>query len=56
MKAFSIGPSREIGVIKTYIKDSILDGVISNDRQEALELMYKKGQELGLELVEKLEN
>ncbi len=48
MKTFNLTPCREIGVIKTKIKDAILDGDIKNDKEEALELMYKLGNELGL--------
>ena len=48
MKTFDLGPSREIGIIKEYIKESILEGVIPNDSEKAFELMLKKGTELGL--------
>jgi poly(A) polymerase len=51
MKTFGIGPSREIGIIKTAIKDAILEGTIHNDYNEAFELMMKKGEELGLKRV-----
>ena len=48
MAYFGIGPCREIGTIKTAIKDAILDGLISNDKESAVELMKEKGLELGL--------
>ena len=48
MKTFALKPSREIGIIKDYIKEAILEGEIANDREEAFELMIKKGKELGL--------
>jgi len=48
MKAFNLGPSKEIGIIKEYIKESILEGIIPNDSEKAFELMLKKGTELGL--------
>ena len=48
MKTFNIKPSREIGIIKETIKEAILDGDIKNNREEAYELMLKKGAELGL--------
>ena len=48
MKTFNLGPSREIGIIKEYIKESILEGIIPNDAEKAFELMLKKGTELGL--------
>jgi poly(A) polymerase len=48
MEAFGIGPCREIGDIKTAIKDAILDGDIENDRDQAYQLMLKLGKEKGL--------
>ena len=48
IEAFNLKPCREIGIIKTAIKDAILDGEISNNREQALDFMYKKGKELGL--------
>ncbi len=48
MKTFGIKPSREVGVIKEYIKDSILDGIIPNDYDAAYSLMLEKGKEMGL--------
>jgi poly(A) polymerase len=51
MKTFNIGPCREVGIIKNTIKDAILEGVIHNDFEEAYDLMLKKGEELGLKVV-----
>lgn len=48
MEIFKLGPCAEIGILKTRIKDAILDGEIPNEREAALELMYKIGNELGL--------
>jgi poly(A) polymerase len=48
MKTFHIGPCREVGTIKTTIKDAILEGTIHNDFEEAYALMLKMGKELGL--------
>ena len=48
MEAFGLGPSKKIGIIKEYIKESILEGIIPNDSEKAFELMLKKGTELGL--------
>jgi poly(A) polymerase len=48
MKTFSIGPCREVGIIKNTIKEAILEGIIRNDYEEAYRLMLEKGRELGL--------
>lgn len=48
MSTFNIGPSGEIGVIKSRIKDAILEGEIPNDFETARILMLKIGEEIGL--------
>ncbi|MDX1774089.1 CCA tRNA nucleotidyltransferase [Oceanihabitans sediminis] len=48
MEAFNIKPSREIGIIKEFIKEAILEGDIPNEQEAAYELMLKKGKDLGL--------
>jgi poly(A) polymerase len=48
MEYFDIQPGKEIGELKEYIKNAILDGVIENNFEQALALMKKKGDEMGL--------
>jgi poly(A) polymerase len=48
MQYFGIGPSREVGIIKSEIKDAIIDGKIHNDHAEAFEFMKDLGTKLGL--------
>lgn len=48
MDTFGIGQSREVGIIKNQVRESILDGKIKNDYAEAYELMLKLGDEIGL--------
>jgi tRNA nucleotidyltransferase/poly(A) polymerase len=55
MRAFGLKPCREIGAIKDAIKDAIMDGDIENNRVAAITFMEKKGNELGLKIVERLE-
>ena len=48
MKAFNMKPSREIGIIKDFIKEAILEGEIPNEYNAAYALMIEKGKKLGL--------
>lgn len=48
MRIFGIGQSREVGEIKNFEKESLLDSETPNDRDLALELVIQKGAELGL--------
>ena len=49
METYGLKPCREVGLIKEFIKNSILDGVIGNNFEEASALMESKATELGLE-------
>ena len=52
MEIFGIKGSPVIGVIKSTIKNAILDGIIApNDREAALELMFRIAYENGLKPV-----
>ena len=48
MEAFGIKAGKEVGIIKNQIREAILEGDIKNSREEALDLMYEKGKEMGL--------
>ena len=48
MKTFNIGPCREVGVIKSAIREAILDGDIKNDFEEAHTFMIEKAKEINL--------
>lgn len=48
MQIFNLPPSREVGTIKENIKNAILDGVIPNEREAALDFMYKTAASLGI--------
>ncbi|HSW68095.1 MAG TPA: hypothetical protein VLH16_05915, partial [Bacteroidales bacterium] len=51
METFGLKPSREIGIIKTAIREAILEGVIKNDFDEAYRLMIEEGKKLGLNAI-----
>ncbi|MDA3927790.1 MAG: HD domain-containing protein [Prolixibacteraceae bacterium] len=48
METFGLQPCREVGVIKSAIKEAILEGEIQNNHSEAFEYMLKQAEELGL--------
>ena len=52
MKTFGIPPCYDIGVIKDFIKNAILDGIIPNEREAAWQMMLDKGAELGYKPIE----
>lgn len=52
MDTFGIGPGREVGIIKQFVRESILDGVIPDSPEAAHELMIEKGIALGLKPVQ----
>ncbi len=54
MRTFGIAPCKEVGIIKTAIREAILEGDISNERTQALSLMLEEGKKLGLHPVEDL--
>jgi len=48
MDLFNISAGKEIGILKTAIKDAILDGTVKNDKDEALEFIIIKAKEINL--------
>lgn len=51
MEAFGIGPGREVGVIKSNIREAILDGDIPNEYEAAYQYMLSQGEQMGLKAV-----
>ena len=50
MKTFKISPCKEVGLIKTELKEAILDGKIENSFDQAYKEMLRIGEKLGLEI------
>lgn len=51
MKVFGLTPCREVGSLKSSIKDAILDGIIPNEYEAAYAYMMKKAESMGLKPV-----
>ncbi len=51
MKTFGLDQCPEIGDIKQFVKDSLLESDTPNDKELAWKLMLQKGEELGLKPV-----
>lgn len=56
MAAFDLRPCREVGLIKTAIREAILEGTIPNDRESAIAFMYAEGKKLGLKVPREFNN
>ncbi|MBQ7634089.1 MAG: HD domain-containing protein [Bacteroidaceae bacterium] len=48
MRRFGLPPSREVGVLKTALKDAILDGLVPNEHGPALDYIRQKAREMGI--------
>jgi len=48
MQTFQLGPSKEVGVIKTAVREAILDGLIKNNYDAAFEYMLQQAAQIGL--------
>lgn len=48
MEMFSLQPCREVGLLKQYLKDAVLDNRVPNEREPLMTLLMEKAKEMGL--------
>ena len=48
MEMFSLQPCREVGPLKQYLKDAVLDNRVPNEREPLMALLLEKAKEMGL--------
>ena len=48
MELFHLKPSREVGVLKQYLKDAVLDNRVDNEREPLMQLLLEKARQMGL--------
>ena len=52
METFHISPCRQVGVLKSAIKDAILDGLIPNEHEAAYAFLLERAKKMGLTKIE----
>ena len=50
MEMFHLQPSREVGTLKQYLKDAVLDNKVENEREPLMKLLMEKAQSMGLKI------
>jgi len=48
MELFHLKPSREVGVLKQFLKDAVLDNRVENEREPLMALLMQKAKEMKL--------
>ena len=48
MEMFHLQPSREVGVLKQFLKDAVLDNRVENEREPLMKLLMEKAKQMGL--------
>ena len=48
MEMFHLPPSREVGILKQYLKDAVLDNRVENEREPLMALLMDKARQMGL--------
>ena len=50
MQLFNMQPCREVGLLKQYLKDAVLDNRVPNEREPLMQLLVAKAKEMGLSI------
>jgi putative nucleotidyltransferase with HDIG domain len=56
MGTFDLQPSKEVGIIKTAVREAILDGMIPNTFEAGFEQMIVEGAKIGLQPLKQLKD
>ena len=48
MELFHLRPSREVGVLKQFLKDAVLDNRVENEREPLMQLLMEKAKQMRL--------
>ena len=48
MQMFHLPPSREVGILKQYLKDAVLDNRVENEGEPLMALLKEKARQMGL--------
>ena len=48
MQLFDLKPSREVGTLKQFLKDAVLDNKVENEREPLMQLLMEKARQMGL--------
>ncbi|TAG88021.1 MAG: HD domain-containing protein [Bacteroidetes bacterium] len=48
MEVFNLQPCREVGIIKTALREAVLDGIIPNEYEKGYEFMLKEAKKLNI--------
>ena len=51
MEMFVVSSGKQIGLLKHAIKEAILDGIVKNEKTDAIEFLKIKAKELNIEIV-----
>ena len=48
MQLFSLPPCKQVGELKQFLKDAVLDNRVANERDPLMQLLMQKASEMGL--------